>query len=66
MEFPMKRIAFVIAMLTALAIGDVVSASTRPRTYRGNTVSTRNGPIRTLMEMERRKNERLREMFFGR
>jgi hypothetical protein len=57
----MKRVLFVVAMVSTMAIGSTAFAS-QPRAARANMGATRQGPIAKLIELERRKNEWL----FGR
>ena len=60
----MSRIVFVIAVVSTLFIGGVASAS---QIRSGQQVqAARKGPVAKLIELERRKNEWLREKFLNR
>ena len=61
----MARKVLVVALLASFAIaaGSVAMAA---QYSRGSNLVARRGPIATLIEMERRKNEWLRRTFLGR
>jgi hypothetical protein len=60
----MSRIVFVIAVVSTLFIGGAASAS---QIRNGQQVqAARKGPVAKLIELERRKNEWLREKFLNR
>jgi hypothetical protein len=58
----MKRLIFVFAIVSSIAIASLASAS-QVRSGRAEAGATRNGPIAKLIELERRKNEWLRQRF---
>jgi hypothetical protein len=59
----MHRMLIVAAMLATLAIGTSYSNAQ----YGNSQIrATRSGPIAKLIELERRKNEWLRQRFLGR
>jgi hypothetical protein len=60
----MSRIVFVIAVVSTLFIGGAASAN---QIRNGQQVqAARKGPVAKLIELERRKNEWLREKFLNR
>lgn len=61
----MKRVLFVVAVLSSLALASTASAA-QARAARQEIGATRNGPVAKLVELERRKNEWLRQRFLGR
>lgn len=60
----MKRVLFVIAVVVSLFAGSAASAS--QFNGRPQLSGARKGPIAKLIELERRKNEWLRQQFLGR
>ena len=63
----MFRIAFVIAVIATMFIAGTASAAqSQSRNARPAAQGTRNGPVAKLIELERRKNEWLRETFMKR
>ncbi len=60
----MSRIALVLAVLTALFITGTASAE-QMRANGSQAVAARKGPVAKLVELERRKNEWLRQKFLG-
>lgn len=59
----MHRMLIVVATLATLAIGTSYSNAQYSNSQIG---AARSGPIAKLIELERRKNEWLRQRFFGR
>ncbi len=59
----MQRMLIVIAVLSTLVIGTSASQAQNARQEIG---AARKGPVAKLIELERRKNEWLRERFLGR
>lgn len=55
----MQRVIFVLAMIVSMAVGASASASQIATSQSG----VRRGPIAKLIELERRKNEWLRQRF---
>ena len=60
----MQRVLFVIAVVVSMFVGSAASAS--QVNARQQVGATRQGPIAKLIELERRKNEWLRQRFLGR
>jgi hypothetical protein len=60
----MKRVLLVAAVLASIAY--TASAFAAPSRGQSGISATRNGPIARLIELERRKNEWLRQRFLGR
>jgi hypothetical protein len=60
----MQRVLFVIAVVVSLFAGSAASAS--QFNGRQQMTGARKGPIAKLIELERRKNEWLRQQFLGR
>jgi hypothetical protein len=58
----MKRVLFVLAVVSTMAIGSTAFAS-QVRNGQASVGATRNGPVAKLIELERRKNEWLRQKF---
>ena len=58
----MKRVLFVLAIVSTMAIGSTAFAS-QARNGQASVGATRNGPVAKLIELERRKNEWLRQKF---
>ncbi len=56
----MQRVLFVLAMITSMTIGATASAS---QIATRQTAGVRRGPVSKLIELERRKNEWLRQRF---
>jgi len=56
----MQRVFFVLAMIVSMTIGATASAS---QAVTRQTAGVRKGPVAKLIEMERRKNEWLRQKF---
>ena len=56
----MQRIVFVLAMIVSMTIGAAASAS---QVATRQPSGVRRGPVAKLVEMERRKNEWLRQKF---
>ena len=56
----MQRILFVLAMIVSMTVGATASASQIATTQASGV---RRGPVAKLIEMERRKNEWLRQRF---
>jgi len=59
----MQRMLFVVAVLSTLVIGSSVSQAQNSQAGIG---AARKGPVAKLVELERRKNEWLRQRFLGR
>jgi hypothetical protein len=61
----MRKLCWLLAAAAVVAWGTQdVQAAARPRLGIG-AMSQGGGPFARLMELERRKNERLRQIFFG-
>ncbi len=56
----MQRIVFAIAMIVSMVVAASASAS---QVATRQTAGVRRGPVSKLVEMERRKNEWLRQRF---
>lgn len=56
----MQRVLFVLAMIVSMAVGATASAS---QAVTRQPSGVRRGPVAKLIEMERRKNEWLRQKF---
>jgi hypothetical protein len=56
----MQRVLFVLAMLVSMTVGATASAS---QIATNQPSGVRRGPVARLVEMERRKNEWLRQRF---
>jgi hypothetical protein len=56
----MQRVLFVLAVLVSMTIGATASAS---QIATSQASGVRRGPVARLVEMERRKNEWLRQRF---
>ncbi|MFM7108490.1 MAG: hypothetical protein ACKOZU_07820 [Planctomycetaceae bacterium] len=56
----MQRVIFVLAMIVAMAVGATASAS---QNATSQSAGVRRGPVAKLIEMERRKNQWLRQRF---
>lgn len=56
----MQRVLFVLAILVSMTIGATASAS---QIASNQASGVRRGPVARLVEMERRKNEWLRQRF---
>lgn len=62
----MRRCVLIAALLATIAITSADTASAAQYSPRGRAVAARRmGPIARLIELERRKNEWLRSVFFG-
>jgi len=59
----MRRIVLIVAVLTSLVIAGTASAA-QNGTSNGAS-ATRKGPVAKLVELEKRKNEWLRQPFLG-
>jgi hypothetical protein len=60
----MRRIALVVAVLSSLVITSTASAE-QMRAGRSQATAARKGPVAKLVELEKRKNEWLRQQFLG-
>ncbi len=60
----MNRILFVVAVLSSMALAATASAA--PSRTAAGASATRQGPVAKLIELERRKNEWLRQRFLSR
>lgn len=60
----MQRVLFVIAVVVSMFAGSAASAS--QVSARQQVGAARKGPVAKLVELERRKNEWLRQRFLGR
>jgi hypothetical protein len=60
----MRRIALVVAVLSSLVITSTASAE-QMRASRSQATAARKGPVAKLVELEKRKNEWLRQQFLG-
>jgi hypothetical protein len=58
----MQRMLFVMAVVSTLVLSSVASAA-EARPARAEMNGARKGPIAKLIELERRKNEWLRQQF---
>lgn len=58
----MVRFAFVVAIVSSMFLVGTAEAS-QNRAGRQSAQATRNGPVKKLIELERRKNEWLRQQF---
>jgi len=58
----MQRLMILIAIVTSLFVASTASAN-QARPANPQVKGTRNGPVAKLIELERRKNEWLRERF---
>jgi hypothetical protein len=59
----MKRLCLIAVALVVLSVSTTHAAGNRSAAYRSGN---RGGFFSRLMELERRKNERIRQFFFGR
>jgi len=59
----MKKLLIVAAMVSTLVVSSNAFASQARRAARPEMGATRQGPIAKLVELERRKNEWLRQQF---
>jgi hypothetical protein len=59
----MIRVFFVVAFLSTFVLAGVASANQSAGSARPQISGQRNGPIAKLIELERRKNEWLRQQF---
>ena len=55
----MQRVFFVLAMIVSMSVGATASAAQ----IASQNAGVRRGPVAKLIEMERRKNEWLRQRF---
>jgi len=63
----MRRWVLIAALLTTMVVSSANTASAAQYTPRGRAVAAKPmGPIARLIALERRKNEWLRSVFFGR
>jgi hypothetical protein len=62
-SLPMIRAFFVVAFLSTFALAGSASANQAATSARPQMNGQRNGPIAKLIELERRKNEWLRQQF---
>ena len=60
----MRRIVLVVAVLTSLVIAGTASAA-QSRSTSSSASASRKGPVAKLVELEKRKNEWLRQQFLG-
>jgi hypothetical protein len=60
----MRRIVLVVAVLSSLAIVSTASAA-QSRTTGSQANAARKGPVAKLVDLEKRKNEWLRQQFLG-
>lgn len=60
----MRRIILVVAVFSSLIIASTASAE-QMRSARSQASGTRKGPVAKLVEMEKKKNEWLRQQFLG-
>ena len=60
----MRRIVLIVAVLTSLVIAGTASAA-QSRTTSSGASASRKGPVAKLVELEKRKNEWLRQKFLG-
>ena len=60
----MRRIVFVFAILSSLVIASTASAS-QSRMNNSESTATRRGPVKKLVELEKRKNAWLRQQFLN-
>ena len=58
----MQRVLFVFAVVSTMVIGSTAFAA-QARNGQSSVGATRNGPVAKLIELERRKNEWLRQKF---
>ena len=58
----MQRMLFVLTVISTMVIGSTAFAS-QARNGEAAVGATRNGPVAKLIELERRKNEWLRQKF---
>jgi len=61
----MVRIILLVAVTASMFVVSTASAAQQTRSSRSAAQSTRKGPISKLIELERRKNEWLRETFLN-
>lgn len=61
----MQRYLFVIAVVSSIVVGSTAAAA-QARTARPEIGAARKGPVARLIELERRKNEWLRQTFLSR
>jgi len=59
----MRRILLVVAVVTSLVIASTASAA--QNTGKSQASGARKGPVAKLIELEKRKNEWLRETFLN-
>lgn len=62
----MIRFALLVAVVVSLFVAGTASAAQQSRSARAAAQSQRKGPVAKLIELERRKNEWLRENFLNR
>lgn len=62
----MIRLALLIAIVASMFIAGSASAAQQSRSTRAAAQAQRKGPVAKLVELERRKNEWLRETFLNR
>lgn len=62
----MIRVALLVAVVASMLIAGTASAAQQSRAARAAAQSQRKGPVAKLIELERRKNEWLRETFLNR
>jgi len=60
----MRRIVLVVAVLSSLVIAGTASA-TQTRSTSSSASATRKGPVAKLVDLEKRKNEWLRQQFLN-
>ncbi|MCX7390362.1 MAG: hypothetical protein WCR23_10235 [Planctomycetota bacterium] len=57
----MQKFLFVFAIVLSMSIGSIASAAQQSRVSRSEAGAARKGPVAKLIELERRKNDWLRE-----
>jgi len=60
----MRRIVLVVAIRTSLVVAGTASAA-QNRTTTSSASASRKGPVAKLVDLEKRKNEWLRQQFLG-
>jgi hypothetical protein len=60
----MRRIVLVVAVLSSLVIAGTASAA-QTRSTGSSASATRKGPVAKLVDLEKRKNEWLRQQFLN-
>lgn len=62
----MIRLSLLVAVVASMFIAGSASAAQQSRSNRASAQGQRRGPVSKLVELERRKNEWLRETFLNR